>query len=64
MARKNKTALKSRLKSVTTVKQYTLSSNFDEARHLIEQNNNEAFIACLNDYKIDINDLGEVRVPG
>lgn len=65
MGRKKQNALKSRLKSVTTVKQYTLSSNFDEARHLIEINDSDAFVACLNDYKIDINDLGEVneRVP-
>lgn len=62
MGRKNKKVLKNRLKSVTTVKQYTLSSNFDEARHLIEKNDNDGFINCLNNYRIDINDLGEVLV--
>ena len=60
MARKHKSALKSRLKSVTTIKQYTLSSNFDEAKRFIESKDNDAFISYLNNYRIDINDLGEV----
>ena len=60
MSRKRKSALKNRLKSVTTIKQYTLSSNFNEARQFIEAKENNAFINYLNNYRIDINDLGEV----
>lgn len=60
MAPNKNITLKKRLKSVTTVKQYTLSSNFNEAKRLIESNDNDAFINYLNNYRIDINDLGEV----